>query len=340
MNAKKTSSQAEKAYSSAIANNMSETGKSMPAVQFKQDKEEPITEVAQYKNNPITEVTQYKNNPTTAINHSALQNDVAQREIIFEPEGTMAKYLPHFVANWSERSDIFKKAFTDDSITCKIILDDAQKDEKSLNVLGHTRGVIFVENGKNEFYYLDNNGDVSKILKTARENGDYLKMRSMLVYVKVNKYPFMQILSEGKVAKTGNVEQSLPQMNVTFAHEWELHVAPMIELYEWVRLQQQIIDNKKTKSDELEQEKIVPLLNLLEGGEDAEHKDTTNLAYFFTLLENAKDALSEDPKSLAIVNRQLIGEMINLGLEPEEVFNLLDLLHPPKKDSDEKKEEK
>lgn len=225
-------------------------------------------------------------------------------------------------------------------ITCKIILDDSQKDEKSLNVLGSTRGAIYVEGGKHNAYYLDNIGDAPNLLKTARENGDYLKMTSMDISLRVNKYPFMKIIRKDEDEKTENLEQSLPQMNVTFAHEWELHVAPMIELYEWVRIQQQIIDKQETKSEKLEQEKIVPLLDLLEEGEDAEHKDTTNLAYFFTLLENTKDGLSEDPKSLAIVKRQMIGEMINLGLKSEDVFNLLDILHPPQEDSDKEKEEK
>jgi hypothetical protein len=234
------------------------------------------------------------------------------------------RLLPHIIAEASPRVDLFGMAVKDPNILCHIAMDRSIKAKESLNTLGETKGIIHVAGGKFPAYFLGPSTGKEDILMTARQNGDYLKMNRLEIWVTVYEKPFFSI----KKGPEETVEETLPQraeqMMVTFAHEWELHVAPMIELFKWTKVQQEIM-GKGPKNQELEDKEIKPMLDLLTGGEAAEHKDSTNLAYFLATLHQAKKWFSARNlnKEAAIIAAQEHMEMANLTISPQERDTLI-----------------
>lgn len=243
---------------------------------------------------------------------------VVQRTVKFSG-GDNAAYLDTIIRQWSERQEYYAMAEDDEGIDLDIFLDESKKDEKALNVVGKTHGIINIEGGVKAFYELDDHvKDKEQALGVAQKNGDYLKMTSMKISITINASPFMRIFGpSGPTGESRNVDLSLEELMVVFAHEWELHVVPMLDFYRMVRVQQQNILESGQPDDELYDTSLEPILELLRGGEDEEHANIKNIGFLFAALQNAKTAMGPTREG-AYVKAGEEREMQNLDVTAEE----------------------
>jgi hypothetical protein len=259
---------------------------------------------------------------------STARQGVVQRQLIFSSEE--AQLLPYFVSMFSTRIPFFERVVNDPDIICEIVLDDSEQGEGNLNVLGNTAGRLIINGGVKPSYIIDS-GEEGRI-KEARANGDLMKASGMRIRIRINKQPLMTLLGREGPPVNAPVPQSPEQMMVTFAHEWELHVVPMVKLF------MQIIHNQSASEEE--QVNMSPVLDLLETGEGGEHRDLNNLAHFFALIHRVKNMLMDkgEKKPAIDVMMHELQERKNLGLSEGDVKVLIDHLingeekkAPPKK---------
>lgn len=228
-----------------------------------------------------------------------VNNKTIQRQIHFSGGG--AEYLPHLIDNFSLRSPYFKMVVTNPEINLTVNLKTGvAKNDKEKGNNGMTQA--FMKCGRNT-YFMGPGADPGTLLKAAMDSKDYKNLTGMDIVVNIYQNPV-----EG-------VTKSFEAMMVTFAHEWELHIQPALQMYVLIKTRAKEKDPQEKGNVD---QQLAEHTALMMGGEDAEHAEKTSRFSLIVTLLKAMEAIhaGEDGKRMKM---GFLEQVHNLHITPEEL---------------------
>lgn len=242
---------------------------------------------------------QMKGNKNAEVVNRSVNNKTIQRQIHFSGGG--AEHLPYLIDNFSLRSPYFKMVVTNPEINLTVSLKTGvAKNEKEKGSNGLTQA--FMKCGRN-IYYMGPGSDPGTLLKTAMDSKDYKNLTGMDIVVNIYQNPV-----EG-------VTKSFEAMMTTFAHEWELHIQPALQMY--VLIKARAKENDPQKKGNVDQQ-LAEHTALMMGGEDAEHADKTSRFSLIVTLLKAMEAIHEGEGGKKM-KMGFLEQVHNLHITPEEL---------------------
>lgn len=229
---------------------------------------------------------------------SSVKSQAVQRVIAFGG-ADHAMYLPHLIDNYSARNPYFKFAVKSPNISLTINLKQGVvKGEEGINGRTH----VFMHCGANT-YFMGTGARPEKLLKAAMDSGDYKNLTAMEVLVDVYENP------------AENVNKSFEAMMTTFAHEWELHVQPSLQMYVLIKSQ---LEAKTEEEQEDISNELTEHTDLIMGGEAAEHANKTSRYSLIRTLLQSMEAIHEGPDGERL-RHGFLEQVHNLRITPDEL---------------------
>ncbi|WP_248277093.1 DUF4157 domain-containing protein [Chitinophaga sp. Ak27] len=242
---------------------------------------------------------QMNGNRNAGIVNKSVNNKTIQRQIDFS--GTGAEFLPYLIDNFSMRSPYFKMAVNNPEINLTVHLKTGvAKNEKEKGSNGLTQA--FMKCGRNT-YYMGPGNDPGTLLKAAMDSKDYKNLTGMDIVVNIYQNPV-----EG-------VTKSFEAMMTTFAHEWELHIQPALQMYVLIKNRAKAKDSQEKGNVDQE---LAEHTALMMGGEDAEHAEMTSRFSLIVTLLKAMEAIDKGEEGKRM-KMGFLEQVHNLHITPEEL---------------------